>query len=330
MKRRTFIVGLAGAAAGCSALAGLAFPSLAWGQAFPSRPIRLIVPLAAGGGSDLTARLVGAELARTLGQQVVVENIAGGGTVIGAETVVRAAPDGYTLLIGTPSLSINPTLRTDHRFEPIKDLQPVGMITREPYVLVAGKSSNIKTVADLLARARSNPGALNVGSPGIGSGGHLAAELFQIMSGTKFVHVPYRGSSPALSDLLGGQIDLLFATAPVVMPQVQSGTLAALAVSTRTRSKVLPDLKTIAEAGVPGYESYSWYGIFAPAQAPPQIIERLNSSLNEALGTDAVVAAITKEGGEPLPTTPEQLGQILFAEIEKWRRVIIEAGIKPI
>jgi tripartite-type tricarboxylate transporter receptor subunit TctC len=182
----------------------------------------------------------------------------------------------------------------------------------------------------LLARARSNPGALNVGSPGIGSGGHLAAELFQIMSGTRFVHVPYRGSSPALSDLLGGQIDLLFATAPAVMPQVESGTLAALAVSTKTRSKVLPDLKTIAEAGVPGYESYSWYGIFAPAQAPRQIIDRLNSGLNEALGTDAVVAAITKEGGEPLPTTPAELGQILSAEIEKWRRVIIEAGIKPI
>jgi tripartite-type tricarboxylate transporter receptor subunit TctC len=325
MKRRTFMVGLAGAAAGWTAR-----PDLALGEDFPSRAIRLIVPLAAGGGTDLTARLLGAEITRTLGKPVVVENIAGGGTVIGAETVVRAAPDGYTLLIGTPSLSINPTLRKDLRFDAVKDLEPIGMISRVPYVLVASKSSNMKTVADLLARAKAAPGSINVGSPGMGSGGHLAAELFQILSGTKLQHVAYRGSSLALNDLLGGQIDLLFATTPAVMPHVESGTLAALGISTKTRSKVLPDLKTIAEAGVPGYESYSWYSLFAPAGTPRQIIERLNSSVNKALTMDAVVAAITKEGGEPLPTAPEELGQILSAEIEKWRRVIIEAGIKPV
>jgi tripartite-type tricarboxylate transporter receptor subunit TctC len=325
MKRRTFMVGLAGAAAGWTAR-----PDLAWGEDFPSRPIRLIVPLAAGGGTDLTARLLGAEITRTLGKPVVVENIAGGGTVIGAETVVRAAPDGYPVLIGTPSLSINPTLRKDLRFDAVKDLEPIGMISRVPYVLVTSKSSNMKTVADLLERAKAAPGSINVGSPGMGSGGHLAAELFQILSGTKLQHVAYRGSSLALNDLLGGQIDLLFATTPAVMPHVESGTLTALGISTKTRSKVLPDLKTIAEAGVPGYESYSWYSLFAPAGTPRQIIERLNSSVNKALTMDAVVAAITKEGGEPLPTAPEELGQILSAEIEKWRRVIIEAGIKPV
>jgi tripartite-type tricarboxylate transporter receptor subunit TctC len=240
------------------------------------------------------------------------------------------APDGYTLLIGTPSLSINPTLRKDLRFDAVKDLEPIGMISRVPYVLVASKSSNMKTVADLLARAKAAPGSINVGSPGMGSGGHLAAELFHILSETKLQHVAYRGSSLALNDLLGGQIDLLFATTPAVMPHVESGTLAALGISTKTRSKVLPDLKTIAEAGVPGYESYSWYSLFAPAGTPRPIIERLNSSVNKALTTDAVVAAITKEGGEPLPTAPEELGQILSAEIEKWRRVIIEAGITPL
>jgi tripartite-type tricarboxylate transporter receptor subunit TctC len=290
--------------------------------------MRLIVPLAVGGGTDLVSRLVAVEMSRQLGQSVVVENIAGGSTTIATSTVVRAAPDGYTMLTGTPSLSINPSLRKDLRYDALKDLQPVSLLSRVPYVLVAGPSRKVRKLAELLELARSQPGSISVGSPGIGSGGHLAAELFQMLSGVKLLHVPYKGSGPALNDLRAGQIDLLFGTSPAVTNLIEQNVLTALGVSTTARMNTLPMVPTIAEAGVPGFEATSWYGIFVPAKTPLTVINKLNAAAAAALQTQRVTDAIRADGGEPSPSTPEELQAYLAREINKWSTVIKKAGIQ--
>jgi tripartite-type tricarboxylate transporter receptor subunit TctC len=290
--------------------------------------MRLIVPLAVGGGTDLVSRLVAVEMSRQLGQSVVVENIAGGSTTIATSTVVRAAPDGYTMLTGTPSLSINPSLRKDLRYDALKDLQPVSLLSRVPYVLVAGPSRKVRKLAELLELARSKPGSISVGSPGIGSGGHLAAELFQMLSGVKLLHVPYKGSGPALNDLRAGQIDLLFGTSPAVTNLIEQNVLTALGVSTTARMNTLPMVPTIAEAGVPGFEATSWYGIFVPAKTPLTVINKLNAAAAAALQTQRVTDAIRADGGEPSPSTPEELQAYLAREIAKWSTVIKKAGIQ--
>jgi tripartite-type tricarboxylate transporter receptor subunit TctC len=290
--------------------------------------MRLIVPLAVGGGTDLVSRLVAVEMSRQLGQSVVVENIAGGSTTIATSTVVRAAPDGYTMLTGTPSLSINPSLRKDLRYDALKDLQPVSLLSRVPYVLVAGPSRKVRKLAELLELARSQPGSISVGSPGIGSGGHLAAELFQMLSGVKLLHVPYKGSGPALNDLRAGQIDLLFGTSPAVTNLIEQNVLTALGVSTTARMNTLPMVPTIAEAGVPGFEATSWYGIFVPAKTPLTVINKLNAAAAAALQTQRVTDAIRADGGEPSPSTPEELQAYLAREIAKWSTVIKKAGIQ--
>ena len=295
---------------------------------FPTRPMRLIVPLAVGGGTDLVSRLVAVEMSRQLGQSVVVENIAGGSTTIATSAVVRAAPDGYTMLTGTPSLSINPSLRKDLRYDALKDLQPVSLLSRVPYVLVAGPSRKVRKLAELLELARSQPGSISVGSPGIGSGGHLAAELFQMLSGVKLLHVPYKGSGPALNDLRAGQIDLLFGTSPAVTNLIEQNVLTALGVSTTARMNTLPMVPTIAEAGVPGFEATSWYGIFVPAKTPLTVINKLNAAAAAALQTQRVTDAIRADGGEPSPSTPEELQAYLAREIAKWSTVIKKAGIQ--
>ena len=295
---------------------------------FPTRPMRLIVPLAVGGGTDLVSRLVAVEMSRQLGQSVVVENIAGGSTTIATSAVVRAAPDGYTMLTGTPSLSINPSLRKDLRYDALKDLQPVSLLSRVPYVLVAGPSRKVRKLAELLELARSQPGSISVGSPGIGSGGHLAAELFQMLSGVKLLHVPYKGSGPALNDLRAGQIDLLFGTSPAVTNLIEQNVLTALGVSTTARMSTLPMVPTIAEAGVPGFEATSWYGIFVPAKTPLTVINKLNAAAAAALQTQRVTDAIRADGGEPSPSTPEELQAYLAREINKWSTVIKKAGIQ--
>jgi len=295
---------------------------------FPTRPMRLIVPLAVGGGTDLVSRLVAVEMSRQLGQSVVVENIAGGSTTIATSAVVRAAADGYTMLTGTPSLSINPSLRKDLRYDALKDLQPVSLLSRVPYVLVAGPSRKVRKLAELLELARSKPGSISVGSPGIGSGGHLAAELFQMLSGVKLLHVPYKGSGPALNDLRAGQIDLLFGTSPAVTNLIEQNVLTALGVSTTARMNTLPMVPTIAEAGVPGFEATSWYGIFVPAKTPLTVINKLNAAAAAALQTQRVTDAIRADGGEPSPSTPEELQAYLAREINKWSTVIKKAGIQ--
>jgi tripartite-type tricarboxylate transporter receptor subunit TctC len=243
--------------------------------------------------------------------------------------VVRADPDGYTLLTGTPSLSIDPSLRHDMKFDPLKDLQPVSLFSKVPYVLVSSEKLGDITVSKLIEKAKAAPGSITVASPGVGSGGHLAAELFQLMAGVKFTHIPYKGSGPAMNDLRGGRVDILFGTTPAVAQSIRTGTLHPLGVSSTTRTRILPEVPTIAESGVPGYSTYSWYGAWVPAHTPRDVVEKLNAAIRKALENPKVKQAIELDGGEPEPTTPEAAGEFLKAEIAKWRDVIARAGIKP-
>ncbi|WP_210495629.1 tripartite tricarboxylate transporter substrate binding protein [Microvirga antarctica] len=298
-------------------------------SAYPTKPIRLIVPFAPGGSTDLVARLVAANLSKSLGQQVVVENHGGGGTVIGTQMAANAPADGYTLLLGSTTLSINPGLRNDLPYDTMKAFQPISNLSRIPYVLVASPKAGVKTIAELLAKAKAEPGAINVGSPGVGSGGHLASELFEMLAGVDFEHVPYKGTGPAMTDLLGGQIDLLFGTILSVMPHIQSGALIPLAISTGERSASLPDLPTIAESGVPGYEASSWNSLLVPAGTPAPIVDRLNGDIRKALQSPDVVKALEQDGARPNPTTPDEFRAYLGNEIEKWRKVIKTANIRP-
>jgi tripartite-type tricarboxylate transporter receptor subunit TctC len=326
MDRRSFLF-----TAGGGVLTGAALPQFARAQGaadFPDHSLRLIVPLAPGGGTDAVSRLVAAEMGKALGQSVIVENQSGGSGTIGMMTVVRAAADGYTLLTGTPSLSIDPSLRHDMRFDPLKDLQPVCLFSRVPYVLVSSTTFQPKTMAELLAKAKAAPGAITFGSPGIGSGGHLAGELFQLLAGVKLTHIPYKGSGPAMNDLRGGRIDLLFGTTPAVAQFVKTGALHPLGVSSTTRVAGLSDVPTIAESGVAGYETYSWYGLWAPAATPGVVVQKLNAAVRTALAQPNVKHGIEADGGEPEPTTSEQTGVFLAKEIAKWRDVITKAGIK--
>jgi tripartite-type tricarboxylate transporter receptor subunit TctC len=298
-------------------------------QDYPTGPIRLIVPFAPGGSTDLVARLAAQGLTERLGQQVVVENHGGGGTVIGTELAVNAPADGYTIMLGSTTLAINPGLRDDLPYDTLTQLQPLSMLSRIPYVLVANPDAGFTTVQELIDIAKADPGVINVGSPGVGSGGHLASELFESLADVDFTHVPYTGTGPALTDLLGGQIDLLFGTLLSVAPHIESGALVAIAVSTGERVSTLPDVPTVAEAGVPGYESSSWNSLLAPAGTPEPIVARLNEEIRAVLASDAVSQALSAEGAQPYPTSPEEFRTFLTNEIEKWRTVISEAGIEP-
>lgn len=309
-------------------VAGGATPWAQAQDAYPSKPIRLIVPLAPGGGTDIVSRLVAQEMTRQLGASVVVDNVAGGGTTIATSTVVRAAPDGYTLLTGTPSMAINVGLRRDLKYDVQKDLQPISLLSSVPYVLVAGPSLKVRNLGELLDLAKAKPGVLTYGSPGIGSGGHLAAELMQMLAGVKLTHIPYKGSGPALTDLRGGQIDLLFATSPAATPLIEMRAVTGLAASSARRMRTLPQIPTLAEAGVPGYESASWYGVFAPARTPKAVVTKLHGAVLASLRTPSVMEAIRTDGGEPAPTSPEELQAYLANEIAKWTPVIEKAGIK--
>lgn len=322
MRRREAIGGLAAAWTGAVA------PWARAQEAFPTKPIRLVVPLAPGGGTDIVSRLVAQEMTRQLGQSVVVENIAGGSTTIATSNVVRAAPDGYTLFTGTPSMAINVGLRRDLKYDVQKDLVPITLLSSVPYVLVAGPSMKVRSLGELLELARAKPESITVGSPGVGSGGHLAAELLQMLAGIKLTHVPYKGSGPALNDLRGGQIDLLFATSPAATPLIEQRAVTGLAASSARRMRTLPQIPTLAEAGVPGYEASSWYAVFAPARTPRPVIAKLHATIVAALRSPSVTEAIRTDGGEPAPSSPEELQAYLAQEIAKWTSVIEKAGIK--
>jgi tripartite-type tricarboxylate transporter receptor subunit TctC len=298
-------------------------------KTFPTKPITLIVPFAPGGSTDLVARLAAEQMSGDLGKQVVVENHGGGGTVIGTDKVAKAAPDGYTMMLGSTTLAINPGLRNDLPYDTLKALQPLSMLSRIPYVLVASPKSGLKTVQDLVAKAKASPGSVNVASPGVGSGGHLASELFESQGGVDFTHVPYKGTGPAMTDLLGGQVDILFGTILSVMPHIESGALVPIAVTIRERVPAIPNVPTIAESGLPNYESSSWNGLLVPAGTPKPIVDKLNASIRKALAVDSVKAALAKDGAQPAPTSPDEFRSFLDNEIKKWSAVIKAANIKP-
>jgi tripartite-type tricarboxylate transporter receptor subunit TctC len=309
-------------------IAASAFPHRALAEDYPARPVRVIAGFAAGGGVDITARLIGQWLNEKLGQSFVVENRTGAGGNIGTEAVVTAAPDGYTLLLATVPNAVNASLYTNLKFDFIRDIAPVAGIIRVPMFIVVHPSVPVKTVPELIAYAKANPGKVNMASAGNGSAPHMAGELFKMMAGVDMVHVPYRGQGPALTDLLSGQVQVLFATAPGTTEFVTSGKLQALGVTTATRAQVLPDVPPVG-VFVPGYETSQWYGMCAPARTPAEIIGKLNKEINAAITDPGMKARLAAIGGEPLPGTPADFGRLIAEETEKWAKVVQAAGLKP-
>ena len=304
----------------------LAAPALAQ---YPTRAITLIVPYAAGGGNDVMARIVADKMSAALGQQIVVENRGGAGGSIATRQVAKSEPDGYTLgLGGTGTLAIDPTLYSNVGYDPRKDFAPVGLIATSALVVLVHPSIPAHSVKDLIALAGKEPGALNYASAGSGSGIHLGSELFASMAGIKLTHVPYKGSAPALTDLLGGHVAIYFSSLPPAIGLVKDGKVRALAVTGAKRSAVFPDLPTVAEAGLPGYEAVLHYGIVAPAGTPGPIIEKLNQALQTALANEDVKAKIAADGAEPLPSTPADYAADIEREEAKWSEIVRKSGAK--
>jgi tripartite-type tricarboxylate transporter receptor subunit TctC len=304
-------------------------PLTATAQEYPSRPVVLVSPFPPGGSVSLVARIVAEKMGETLGQSIVVENRGGAGGTIGARSVAKSGPDGYTLLLGyTGTLAIGPSMYPNAGFDPRKDFAPVGRIGTAPTLLVVHPSLPVHSVAELVAYAKANPGKLNFGSAGIGTVGHLAGELMATMAGLKLVHVPYKGTGPAITDLLGGHIPMMFTPIPTAHAQATSGLLRALAVTSGERSSLLPDLPTVAESGLPGYEAALRYGLVAPAGTPRTVIERLNKELRVALAAQDVRSRLAADGAEVLPSTPEQYAADIDREEATWSKVVSTLGLK--
>jgi len=319
--RDVFII-VAGLAASLLATAALA-------QSYPEKPVRLIVPFAAGGGNDSVARLVGKRVSDSLGQQLVIDNRPGAGGVLGAELAAKAAPDGYTLFLGgVGSHAINPNLSDSLPYDPIRDFAPVALLAQAPLVLAVHPSVPADSFKAFVALARSRPGQLNYASNGNGSSSHLAAVMFRSMTGVDMVHVPYKGLSPALADLLSGRVQLMFSSVVAILPHIKSGKLRGLALTGSRRMPSMPDLPTIAESGLPGYEASSWYGVLAPAGTPREIVARLNAELVKALAQSEVRTSLLAEGAEPAGGTPEQFAAHIRAEKERLGKLIREAKIR--
>jgi len=311
--------------AGAAALPAL--PRFALAQAYPVGPVRIIVPYAPAGVGDITARLVGQWLLERFGQTFVIENRPGAGANIGTEVVVHAAADGYTLLFVSPANAINATLYANLRFNFIRDITPVASISRGANVMVVHPSFPAKTVPEFIAYAKANPGKVSMASAGNGSAPHICGELFKMMAGVDMVHVPYRGGGPALTDLLGGQVQVYFATTASSVEYIRAGRLRALAVTTATRSEALPDTPTMSEF-IPGYEASGFYGLAAPKNTPAEIVDKLNNEINAALADPKMKAQLAEFGGVPMPMTPADFGRLIADETEKWAKVIKFASIK--
>jgi tripartite-type tricarboxylate transporter receptor subunit TctC len=321
LRRRQFLHLAAGAATLPAA------SRMAQAQTYPTRPVRLIVAVAAGGGADIVTRLMSQWLSERLGQQFIVENRPGGGTNIGTEMVVHAAADGYTLLQVNLAHAINATLYDKLNYNFLRDIAPVAGIVGVSNVVEIHPSVPAKTLPEFIAYAKANPGKINMGSAGNGSSSHMAGELFKMLAGVNLVHVPYRGQGPAMTDLLGGQLQVIFATTPGTTEYVRIGKLRALAVTTRVRAEALPDVPTVADF-VPGYEASQWYGFGAPKNTPPEIIERLNKAVNAALADPKMKARLADFGGTVMPGSPADFGKLIAEETEKWGKVVKFAGIK--
>ena len=294
---------------------------------YPSRPVRIVAGFAAGGGVDITTRLIGQWLTDRLGQPFLVENRTGADGNIATEAVVNAAADGYTLLLATLPNAVNASLYPRLKFNFLRDIAPVAGVIRVPMVALVHPSLPVKSILDLIAYAKDNPDKINMASAGIGSAPHMAGELFNAMAGTKMVHVPYRGQSQALTDLLGGQVQILFAAAPGTADYIRSGKLRALAVTSASQADVLKDLPAVASF-LRGYEASQWYGIAAPAKTPPEIVARLNTEINAAFADGAMQARFAAIAGEPMPGRPVDFAKLIADETEKWAKVVASAGLK--
>jgi tripartite-type tricarboxylate transporter receptor subunit TctC len=307
----------------------LAVP-VALAQDYPTRTIRMVVPSSPGGGTDLTARTIAPKLSELLGQQVVVENRPGGGTLIGNDIVAHAPPDGYTLLMGVSTLAILPNMHTKMPYDTLKDLAPVSQVVAVPNALSVHPSVPARTVKELIALARKRPGQINYASAGLGTSPHLSTELFKSMAKIDIVHLPYKGSGPAAVGVLAGEAAMMFSSVPSIVGHARAGRLRPLGVTTTKRTPALPDVPTISEAGLPGYEAQQWFGIAAPGGTPRAIVERLHKETAAALRDPKVASQFTNQGGIPVGSSPQEFAAYLRSEIDKWARVIKEAGIEPV
>lgn len=323
LRRRRFTAALLAAALAATA------PGLAAAQAFPSKPIRFVVPFSPGGAADVLARVVGQHVGETLGQPVVVENRTGAGGGIGAEHVARSPADGYTLFVGsTGPLAINKSLYSKLGYDPAKDFAPVSLAVLVQNVLVVGPNVTVNSVQDIINRARSKPAGMTYASSGNGTSLHLAGELFKTMAKVDIVHVPYKGGAPAITDLMGGQVDMMFAVLPDAMPHIRAGKIRAIAVAGTQRSKSLPDVPTVGEAGVPGFEASAWYGFVAPAKTPPEVVQKLNAAINAALAKPEVQERLAPLGFDVVASTPQQFAAKIESEIAKWGAVVQASGAR--
>ena len=323
--RRTAICLIAtGISIGVSAIASI---GSAAAQNYPTRPVKWVVGYPPGGATDIIARLIGQRLSERLGQQFVIENKPGAGNNIATESVVNAEPDGYTVLLVNPANYVNATLYTNLKFNVVRDIAPIAAFNRVPNVMTVNKDVPAKTVAEFIAYAKADPSKVNMASSGNGTSVHLSGEMFMMMTGIKMQHVPYRGAAPAITDMLGGQVQLIFDNMPSILQHIRAGSLRALAVTTTERSALLPDVPVLADT-VPGYEASALFGMGAPKKTPPEIIEKLNKEINAVLAEPAIKAKLIDLGGEPLIGTPEAFGKMIVAETEKWEKVVKAAGLK--
>ncbi len=313
------------------ALAMLSFAAAApcTAQEYPSHPIKMIVPFGAGGPTDIFTRLLAEELRKALKEPFVMENRPGAGTIIGTEAAAKSPPDGYTLLMISATQTTTETLVPNKSYKLLRDFVPVASLLNSELVMVVHPSVPVNTVEEFIALAKSKPGALNYASSGVGSNYHMAGELFKNLTGTDILHVPYKGSSGARNDIISGQIEMMFDSVPSMAPMIQAGRVKALATTGKMRSAILPDIPTLSEAGVPGYEATIWIGVMAPAGTPQSIVTLLNTEINKILARTDVVEAWRKQGATAMSMTPEQFGGYVQSEIDKWARVIKANGIKP-
>jgi tripartite-type tricarboxylate transporter receptor subunit TctC len=295
---------------------------------YPSKPIRIIVPYPPGGFNDNLARTLGQKLTEKWGQPVIVDNRPGGGTTIGTNLAAKSAPDGYTLLIVSFAFAVNPALYASLPYDTAKDFAPIVFAASTPNLLVVNPELPVKSVKELIALAKSKPGKLNYASAGNGSSNHLSMELFKSLTGVDIVHVPYKGSAPAVTDLIGGQVDVMFDNVPNVLPQVKAGKLRGLAVSSKERSPFIRDLPTVAESGVPGFDVSVWFGVVAPAGTPRSVVAKLNAEINGILKLDKIRQAFNNQGVEPAGGTPEGFASFLVAQTTKWAKVVRESGAR--
>jgi len=296
---------------------------------YPVKPVRMVVPSSAGGGTDIVARIIAPDLSKRLGQQVVIDNRPGAGTMIGIEVAAKSPPDGYTLLMGLSTLAINSALYKKVPYDPVRDFAPITQAVSSASIIVVHPSVPVKTLKELIAFARARPDQLNYASAGTGTYPHMTMELFLSMAKLKMVHIPYKGTGPAMIDMVAGQVSTMAATILTGMPQIRAGRLRPLGITSSARSPIVPDIPTVAEAGLPGYESVQWYGMLAPARTPKEIVTRLHAEATRVLQQPEIKARFAGDGADPVGSSPEEFARYIQSELTKWAKVAREAGIQP-